>query len=171
MAGLVTHVCGYREWGPARVARRDLPVPTITVVLAFDHGIDVVNAAGRHHTHHRFAGGVATRAAITRHAGIQEGLQLDLTPAGARVLLDASPEQLADQTVDLDRLGGMTVSGLLDHVAEETTWPARLAALERALAPAAPSTPAARTPVVHAWDVLRRRRLIRFVQDRPAPPA
>lgn len=83
-----------------------LPSGSVTLVLAFD---DPVEMAWSHRPDERIrvwslAAGLPTRATHIHHGGRQHGIQVALTPAGARALLGVTAGELAHQVVDLAEL-------------------------------------------------------------------
>lgn len=155
--GLLTRVCGYSERARSPVRRWELPPPTITVILGFHDSIAVVDDTGHSRSHLRFAAGLATRSAQTQHHGVQEGLQLDLTPAGARALLGVAPAELVGRTVNLDQVSGSLTGALVDEVAELRTWEDRLITVERRLIAALPDVVEPPAQIEAAWALLRAR--------------
>ena len=132
LRGLVTTYHGYHYAGMAAGVHHGLPSTELTVVLAFDEPIDVAwqsDAASRGR-HWAMASGLHTRPALIRHTGFQHGIQLGLTPRGARVLLGLPAAGLAATMVPLEQL----VAGqLYDEVAGAPSWEQRFRALDRHL--------------------------------------
>ncbi len=93
------------------------------------------------------------------HQGTQRGVQLALTPLGLQRLLGVPAGAVAHQAVELaDVLGGRAAGALLDRLAGEAGWPARLALVERELLrrldSSADRARAHRPEVVRAWSML-----------------
>lgn len=82
---------------------RGLPTTTLTVVLALDEPLDVGWADEPAHRSTRWAtaSGLDSRPAAIHHGGVQRGVQLALTAAGARALLGCPAGALARQILDL----------------------------------------------------------------------
>jgi hypothetical protein len=87
---LVAAAVGYRQEGLAPGVHRGLPSPFLTFVVTLDEPLvlaahpDPRQAPGRYDG---LVGGLHTRPALITHPGRQSGLQLSLTPRGARALL------------------------------------------------------------------------------------
>jgi AraC-like DNA-binding protein len=67
------------------------------------------------------------------HDGNQFGVQLDLTPAGARALLGLPAAGLAATVVGLDQVLGPAAAELADRMAAAAGWPPRFAVLDEVL--------------------------------------
>lgn len=132
---LVTSYYGYHYRVPAAGVHHGIPTTSLTVVIALDQPIDVGWLADpqTRSLHWALASGMSTEPAGIYHSGAQHGIQLDLTPAGARVLLGVPAAALRREIVPLDGLLGSRGGRLYDVVAGATCWRARFAALEREL--------------------------------------
>ncbi|WP_089405488.1 helix-turn-helix domain-containing protein [Geodermatophilus saharensis] len=134
LRGLVTGALGYRQEGLPPGTHRGLPSPALTLVVTLDGSLDVAAHPDRAQAPGRYdalLGGLHTTPALIRHPGRQTGLQLALSPLGARRLLGVPAGELAALDVDLaDVLGG---TELVDRVREAASWPARFAAAEDVL--------------------------------------
>lgn len=82
---------------------RGLPSTALTLVLALDEPLQVSwwERPGPRRTHWASLAGLHTTPASIHHPGHQRGLQLALTPAGARALLGVPAGTLAGEVVDL----------------------------------------------------------------------
>ncbi|MGY1712328.1 helix-turn-helix domain-containing protein [Geodermatophilus sp. SYSU D00758] len=155
LRGLVAEAVGYRQEGLPPAVHRGLPSPSLTLVLPLDAPLEVVAHADPGQPPGSFdtvLGGLHTRPALIAHPGRQEGVQLGLTPLGARALLGTPAAELASVDVGLDDvLGRGPAAELLDRVRAARGWPARFAVLEELLLgvvrPAAGPAP----EVAEAW--------------------
>ena len=82
-------------------------------------------------------GGFHTTPAVIEHDGNQRGVQLHVTPAGARALFGIPASELVTTVVPLDAVWGRTATELVERVGEADSWDARFAAIDRVLARAA----------------------------------
>jgi AraC-like DNA-binding protein len=138
---------GYAERVGTPLRRLEVPHEAIVVVVNLGPSI-VVDAWGEKRS---FVAGLHDRAVVTEHPGDQLGIQLDLTPQGARMLLGLPMRELARRVVDLDAL---LPGELVDRLGSTDDWAARfdlldaflLARLERAAPP--------RPDVAFAWSRL-----------------
>lgn len=153
LRGLVAAAVGYAQEGLAPGTHRGLPSPTLTLVVTLDEPLDVAahpdpaQAPGRYDA---LLGGLHTSPALIRHPGRQTGVQLSLTPLGARRLLGLPAGELAALDVDLADVLGPVGTELVERVRAAGSWPARFAAAEDVLLAAArPGTPV--PEVAEAW--------------------
>jgi AraC-like DNA-binding protein len=79
-----------------------------------------------------FAAGLYDRPVVTGHAGEQAGLQLDLSPLGARALLGVPLHELFNRTVALEDVLPQARE-LTERLANAPTWAARQAIVADAL--------------------------------------
>lgn len=79
------------------------------------------------------AGGLHAAPALISHDGHQHGIQLRLTPPGARVLLGLPAGELAGHVVELGALLGPVAGELVDRLRSARTWTDRFAELDRVL--------------------------------------
>ncbi|MEV6882701.1 helix-turn-helix domain-containing protein [Streptomyces sp. NPDC051135] len=79
------------------------------------------------------AGGLMCRSVAIHHDGRQHGVQVALTPLGARAVYGMPSAELARRLVPLDELLGALTVELVDRLRAATTWAARFAALDELL--------------------------------------
>ena len=140
LRGVVLSYTGYAERTHAPLARLEAATARIAVILSLGPPILV---GGERHT--SFVAGLDPAPTVTRHAGEQLGIQVDLTPLGAPAAA-GRPDGRAGRA---GRRGGgppgPTGARLLDGLRAAPDWPARFALLDRALgarlAAAAPVAP------------------------------
>ncbi|MFY0541128.1 hypothetical protein [Nannocystis pusilla] len=107
-AGLQAHVrglLGYSEATALPCLRREFPLPQVVVIIEFGPPIRVHDGDGKPS---RYAGGFVAGLndcwTETGHDGAQAGIQLNLTPIGARLLFGVALSELAGRVVHLDDL-------------------------------------------------------------------
>jgi AraC-like DNA-binding protein len=103
------------------------------------------------------AGGLHARAASIRHDGSQHGVQLAITPAGARRLFGRPAAELAAAIVPLDAVMGRRADELVERLSEAPGWAARFGVLDDVLGAALAAARDDRDPpdeVAFAWDRL-----------------
>lgn len=151
---------------------RGLPSPTLTFVLPTDDPLEV-SWAGAPETRRRAwssVSGLHDRPAHIHHGMRQAGIQLAITPRGARALLGVPIGDVSGELLDLDDLGRDLPSALsrlpeelseLPDAIERTRW------VERRLveALAATGAPAPRAEVGHALASLTRGTAVRSVAE------
>ena len=130
-AHLAAHIrdyCGYREATPTPLRRQELPGVQVVVILEFGPLLKHLDDAGRV-TRHRsgFIAGLDERWSTTEHTGVSHGLQVNLTPLGARRVLGLPLHELSHRVVGLEDLWGLEARRLVEQLAETPRWEARFA--------------------------------------------
>jgi len=167
---------GYRQAGIGSATFRGLPSPWLTLIVTLDDPLVIAehpDPGQPPSTHDFLLGGLHTSRALVTHDGRQSGVQLGLTPLGARALLGMPAAELASIDVEAtDVLGGIA-SQLRERVVAETDWAGRFAAIEAFLLRRAADSEAlsgagglagagsvarVRPEVSHAWRRLRETR-------------
>jgi AraC-like DNA-binding protein len=128
---------GYVESAPGPVHRREFGTPMS--VLIFDLGPplrlrdpDDERLVVRHPG--GFVAGLSERATLTEHDGESQGVQVNLTPLGARTFLGEPMTALAGRSIGLDDLLAGEQRGVGERLAELRDWDARFDAIDRLLA-------------------------------------
>jgi AraC-like DNA-binding protein len=134
------HVCGLvgfdeRARGPQ--SRRQFPGPNVVLIIEFGAPLRVTlggdeRTAARHAA--GFAVGLCDRFATTEHQGRQRGIQVDLTPTGARRLFGLPLSKMAGHVMSLDDLLPTEHRTLSDRLDATTDWTSRLDLVEALLA-------------------------------------
>jgi AraC-like DNA-binding protein len=132
----IAYYAGYRQAGLGPARHRGLPSPYLTVIFTLDDPMviaehpDPRQPGGSYQT---LVGGLHTTPALVTHDGRQSGVQLGMSPLGARVLLGLPAGELA--SIDLhgaDVLGPLA-GQVQDRLREAGSWPDRFAALDELL--------------------------------------
>lgn len=125
----------YSERTPGPVRRREMPSGGITVVLNLGTKLYVEQSAdGEGERFTSFIAGLHERYAITETDGSQMGVQLNLSPLGARVLFGVPMHELAHQTHSLASVLGRRVDELVEQLDADAGGDARTARVEAVLA-------------------------------------
>jgi AraC-like DNA-binding protein len=163
LAGLVTGV-GYEQRGFPAGEHHGLPSRSLTFVIPFEAPLELAGGPdGRPGdlAMDTCVGGLHTTPVMIRHDGTQVGIQLSLTPAGARSLLAVPAGELASVVVDATDLLGSLAVELTDRVRSAVTWGERFAILDEVLgraATAAVDEPGPRPELEQAWTMITARR-------------
>ena len=168
-AGLRLYVAwcvGYRQMGVAPAAHRGLPSPWLTMIVTLDEPLVVARHPDPRQpasTHDFLLGGLHTAPALVTHEGRQSGIQLALTPLGARALLGMPAAELASLDVEAADVLGRLAAEARERVLAAPDWSGRFAVLEEFLvgrlrAAQADRVPVPRPEVSYAWDRLERSR-------------
>jgi AraC-like DNA-binding protein len=135
---------GYAEWSARPLRRLEVPHEAITVIISLGPAIDVLG----HGRRRSFVAGLSDRATRTQYDGVQHGIQVDLTPLGARMLLGFPMRDVAHDVVDLE---AVLAAGLGDRLAELPAWEPRFAALDAFLLRRLADAREPRPDVAWAW--------------------
>jgi AraC-like DNA-binding protein len=158
----VTLAVGYRYAGAHPGVHVGMPSSTLTLVVPFDEPL-VLSGAGlsRRTPFQGVLAGLATAPTLIHHEGRQHGVQLGLTPAGARALFGLPAAELAERSVELEDVVGRVARLLRDELQGYATWPERFAAVESIVIRFVRDNDSggeAAPEVREAWRVIRRGR-------------
>jgi AraC-like DNA-binding protein len=99
-------------------------------------------------------GGLHTAPAVLAHSGELSGMELDLTPAGARSLLGLPAGELGNLVVGFDEVIGPASAELREASGEMRTWPERFAVLDRFLCGRLERLRPVRSELQSAWQLI-----------------
>lgn len=122
LRSLVHGYCVYEEWRSGTLAHQHLPHPGIPLIVGFEGSLEVSGPIGepsRIDPGQGFLAGLHTAPALTRSESSQRGVQIDLTPLGAHLLLGGLPmDSIANRSISLEDLLGRAGRQLCTRVAE-----------------------------------------------------
>ncbi|MGH3274266.1 MAG: helix-turn-helix domain-containing protein [Streptosporangiaceae bacterium] len=161
---LISGYAGYRQAGGEPAVHRGLPSPFLTVIFTLDEPLNIAahpdpaQPGGRYDT---LVGGLHTTPALIRHDGRQSGIQIAMSPLGARPLLGVPAGELASLDLHGTEVLGPLATRVRQQLAECGTWAGRFEILNGLLlARAQASGPRTRAgisrEVGHAWRELLR---------------
>jgi AraC-like DNA-binding protein len=150
---------GYRQAGVAPATHRGLPSPYLTVIFTIDDPLTIaahVDPRRPPGSYRSLVGGLHTSPALITHQGRQSGIQLALSPLGARALLGMPAAELAGIDVDGRDVLGPLAGEVCERIRAAADWPGRFAVLDRVLTsrladPRRRAGPRASDEVRHAW--------------------
>jgi AraC-like DNA-binding protein len=151
---------GYRQAGVPPATHRGLPSPYLTVIFTLDDPLTVAAHADRRQppaSYRSLVGGLHTAPALVTHQGRQSGIQLLLSPLGARALLGMPAAELASIDVEGFEVLGPLAEQICERITAAEDWPARFAVLDGLLTPRLaqpPADPRTSDEVSHAWGRL-----------------
>ncbi|WP_433174682.1 helix-turn-helix domain-containing protein [Actinoallomurus sp. CA-150999] len=154
LAPLVTRWIGYHYAGFEPGTHLGLPSRHLTVVLSLGEPTRTSGPAEEDVAPLAFtalAGGLHTRPVTIVHDGDLAGIQLDLTPEGARSLFGLPAGAIGGAVLSLDDLIGPRAGELVERLAEATTWRARFAAVEDVLSRGIDLLPGPEPELAYAW--------------------
>jgi AraC-like DNA-binding protein len=132
----VAAVVGYRQEGMAPGLHRGLPSPFLTLIVTVDEPLEIAAQVDPTRPPDRYdalLGGLHTRPALIAHQGRQFGVQISLTPFGARALLAMPAAELAALDGHLTEMLGPAGAELIERFRAAPDWPGRFAAVEHVL--------------------------------------
>jgi AraC-like DNA-binding protein len=136
LRGLVDSYVGFRQVGVEPGRHRGLPSPALTLIFTLTEPLvlaahpDPAQAPGSYDT---LIGGLHTTPAIITHDGRQSGIQLGLSPLGARTLLGMPAGELAGIDLPGDEVLGPMTSEVQDRLRYAHDWAERFDILDNAL--------------------------------------
>jgi AraC-like DNA-binding protein len=137
LAPLVAAYTGYRIEGARPGVHRGLPSRYLTFIVTLGGTVDLAvlpDSAQPPASFTTLAGGLHATPALISHDGHQHGIQLHLTPLGARVLFGMPAGELASTVVDLGTLLGPVAGELVERLRAARTWTDRFLELDSVLA-------------------------------------
>jgi AraC-like DNA-binding protein len=149
---------GFREETGAPIRRREGPESSVVVIVSFEHEWRIGNALEPGRPLERrtsFVGGLHDACVLTEHAGRSEGMQANLSPLAAHMLLGVPMDELARRTVPLDALFGGDADRLVEQLHDAPSWDARMTLLEQTLAARLAEARPPSAGVAWAWRRLR----------------
>jgi AraC-like DNA-binding protein len=159
LRGLLAWYSGYRQEGIQPACHRGLPSPYLTLIITLDDPLTVVrhpdpaDGPGEYLT---LAGGLHTTPALITHAGRQSGIQVGVSPLGARALLGRPAGELAGRDVEATEVLGATAVELHERLRAAADWPARFAILNQVLLARADTDQQVAPDIAEAWRLLTR---------------
>lgn len=129
------YVC-YRESGTAFVARHELPITSLVLIINLGAPLEIVDTLGqrsRYLAGQGFAAGLSDSYARSETGGAQEGVQIFFTPLGARRCFGLPLGELTNRVVRLEDLFGSDAARLAMQLQETEDWHQRFALLDHNL--------------------------------------
>src|SRR5262245_4241880 len=128
---------GYTEWAPSITRRREFPVPFAVMVVEFGPPLRLMERGDqRRVTSHRggFVGGLCEDFVVCEHDGYQQGIQVNLTPIGARLLLGLPMSDLSGCIIPIGDALPARHRRLGERLSEASGWETRFDLLDDTLA-------------------------------------
>ena len=158
LAGLVREYRGYRDAAPAARIQRESATSVIPLVFEFAAGWRVASPGSAYAPERLrgFVAGLSDAYALVEPAGAIEGVQVDLTPIGARRLLGVPMHELANRAVSLEALVGRPAAFLTEVLVNTPGWAGRFGVLDAALSHRLEDSGEVSAEVEWAWVTLER---------------
>jgi AraC-like DNA-binding protein len=148
---------GYRDRGVPPARHLGLASPYLTVIFTVDEPLHVarhVDPAQAPGHYRALVGGLHTAPATIEHDGAQSGVQLQLSPLGARALLGVPAGALAGLDLHAADLLGRLAADLPERLQAAATWEERFRTLDAALGRRVDADRGPPAEVRHAWHLL-----------------
>jgi AraC-like DNA-binding protein len=159
LRGLIGWYSGYRQQGVPPARHRGLPSPYLTLIITLDDPLTVArhpDPADRPGDYRTLVGGLHTTPALISHPGRQSGVQVQLSPLGARALLGLPAGELAGRDLAADDVLGGVAAELHERMRAAADWPARFAILDEVLLARADLDQQVSPDIAEAWRLLVR---------------
>jgi AraC-like DNA-binding protein len=153
---------GYLQAGVPPAVHRGLPSPFMTLIFSLHEPLVIAahpDPGQSPGTFDTLVGGLHTSPALITHEGWQSGIQVALSPLGARALLCMPAGELAGIDVHGDDIFGRLAGQARDELRDLRSWPERFEFLERMLLDrlrAADDGAGVSNEVRYAWGQLMR---------------
>lgn len=129
--------CGYFESAAGRMRRVELSSGVVGLIVGFGPPVGIrYPRHGSVPTAHvtSFVAGLHDSYAVAESTGLQHGVEIDLTPIGAHMLLGVPMDSVANRVVGLEHVLGRFAARLAEQLHEAESWPARFDVLDAAIA-------------------------------------
>jgi AraC-like DNA-binding protein len=136
LSPLVAGYTGYRIERARPGVHRGLPSRHLTFIVTLTGTVDLATMPDPAQPPASFTtlvGGLHAAPAQISHDGHQHGIQLNITPLGARVLLGLPAGELANTVVELATLLGPVAGELVERLRAASTWTGRFLDLDAVL--------------------------------------
>jgi AraC-like DNA-binding protein len=147
---------GYRLAGFAPGIHRGLPSRHMTFIVSIGPSIDVVTQTNPAQLPRRYGcvlSGLQATSAMIAHNGNQEGVAIDLTPLGSRMLLGMPAAELWDLSLEFADVVGSVGSELWERLQVVAGWNERFVVCDEILSRVATDDLSA-PELEHCWEAL-----------------
>jgi AraC-like DNA-binding protein len=127
---------GYIERTAGPLRRRELPGPQIVVIFEFGPPLRVFDAGSETKSGKYpggFVAGLADASSMTEHGGFQAGMEVKLSPFGARALFGVPLSEMSRAVLPLADLLAREHRSVADRLASAPSWDARFDIIESLL--------------------------------------
>jgi AraC-like DNA-binding protein len=150
LRGFVRNYTGYLERSAEPLCRREVPSGDVTLILSPGSRLELPD--GRHTS---FVAALHDSHTFVKHDGIQEGIEVRLTPLGARALFGLPMHELTNRVVELDDLLGRRGEELIARLWDAGSWERRFTVLDEAIAARVELAPRPDSELAWAWGRMR----------------
>lgn len=132
----IAQYSGYRQAGVGPARHRGLPSPYLTLIFTLDEPLTIAahpDPAQPPGEYAALLGGLHAAPALVTHDGRQSGIQVALSPAGARPLLGWPAGELANTDIHAAEALGPVADEITGRIRAAASWPDRFAAIDQVL--------------------------------------
>lgn len=151
----VIRYCGYDEQTTSFTRRIEAAGVEVPLIINLGPALGVRLSTEQRFTDHDdgFVAGLHDGYAVVDSHGSQRGLEVGLTPVGARRLLGLPMREVTGRVVPIGDAVGAIVAALREQILEVSDWPGRFATVERFLIDGLAEGPG--PPAVLEWALAR----------------
>ena len=150
LRGLVRNYTGYVERSAEPLCRREVPSGDVTLILSPGSKLSLPD--GRHTS---FLAALHDSHTLVEHDGFQQGIEVHLTPLGARAVFGLPMHELTNRVVELDDLLGRPGEELIERLWDARSWERRFSVLDEAIAARVERAPRPESELAWAWGRMR----------------
>lgn len=158
LAGLVDRYIGYRLAGFPPGVHHGLPSRHMTFIVSIGNEIEVAVQTDRAQSPGHYGcvlSGLQASSALIAHDGNQEGVAVQLNPAGCRALFGMPARALWNTSVELSDVTGPVGRELWERLQEVSSWAERFAVCDEVLSRLLREVQVA-PELLRCWDLLVR---------------
>lgn len=129
--------CGYFESAAGLTSRVEPSSSTVGLIVGFGPPVGIAYPSHRCGSTARvtsFVAGLHDSYAVAESTGWQQGVQIELTPIGAHMLLGVPMDSLANCVIELEQILGRFAARLAEQLYETASWQGRFDLLDGAIA-------------------------------------
>lgn len=156
LAGLIGPYVGFSHLAERPLRRREPAQDKVTLIVGCEAKTRVSGPESRAMEAQSFIAPLVDSFAITEEAPCARGIQVDLSPLAAHMLLGVRMADLCDLIVPLEDLLGQSASLLVERLCLVEDWRRRFALLDCFLLERLSEARRPSPDVIFAWDRLRR---------------
>jgi AraC-like DNA-binding protein len=130
LAGLVHRYAGYSHRSARSLRRREPAQDMVTLILGFDSPIRVSGPGSAITEASSFVAALDDRYAITEERRTPHGMQVDLSPLGAYMLLGVPMRDLSELIVPFEHVTGAPATQLIEQLFLTRGWESRFRLLD-----------------------------------------
>lgn len=151
LRGIALGYTGYEHRGAGSFRRREPAQEKVTLILNFGPRMAVEAPGAGPMDADSFIAPLSDTYAVTEEGEALNGVQVDLTPLGAHMVLGTSMSALSEVVVDLEAVLGPEAPLLVERLFDAPGWEERFAFLDEFLLSRAATAPQPTPDVAWAW--------------------